>query len=312
MILHRSGASQRQAMAATITKGERAMIGTAGSGRAEGVDEPWGNTVLVELEDGIAWVAMNRPDKRNAMNPAMNREMNEVLDALEVDDRCGVLVLTGAGESFSAGMDLKEYFRETDDKSRIVQVRARRDAFAWQGAKLMHFAKPTIAMVNGWCFGGAFTPMASCDLAIAADEATFGVSEINWGILPGGNVTKVLSQLMGRRAALHAIMTGIPFDGRKAAAMGLVNESVPLAQLRERTRELARTLLEKNPTVLHQAKVAFRNVEDMPWEVALDYLGAKNEQGILIDPERGRQQGLKQFLDDKSYRPGLKAMKRGG
>jgi trans-feruloyl-CoA hydratase/vanillin synthase len=282
----------------------------AGNGKAEG-DEPWGRTVLVEIEDGIAWVSMNRPDKRNAMNPAMNREMNEVLDALEVDDRCGVLVLTGAGQSFSAGMDLKEYFRETDDKPRMVQVRARRDAFAWQGQKLMNFAKPSIAMVNGWCFGGAFTPMASCDLAIAADEATFGVSEINWGILPGGNVTKVLSQLMGRRAALYAIMTGIPFDGKKAAAMGLVNESVPLARLRERTRELARVLLEKNPTVLHQAKVAFRNVEDMSWEVALDYLGAKNEQGILIDPERGRQQGLKQFLDEKSYRPGLRSMKRG-
>jgi trans-feruloyl-CoA hydratase/vanillin synthase len=267
--------------------------------------------VLVEFEDGIAWVSMNRPDKKNAMNPAMNREMNEALDALEVDDRCGVLVLTGAGDSFSAGMDLKEYFRETDDKPRMVQVRARRDAFAWQGARLMNFAKPTIAMVNGWCFGGAFTPMASCDLAVAADEATFGVSEINWGILPGGNVTKVLSQLMGRRAALYAIMTGLPFDGRKAAAIGLVNESVPRADLRGRTRQLAKVLLEKNPTVLHQAKVAFRNVEHMPWEVALDYLGAKNEQGILIDPERGRQQGLKQFLDDKSYRPGLKAMKRG-
>ena len=286
-----------------------------GSSKAEvrgGTKERWGNTVLVELEDGIAWVTMNRPDKRNAMNPAMNGEMNEVLDALEIDDRCGVLVLTGSGESFSAGMDLKEYFRETDDKPRMVQVRARRDAFVWQGQKLMHFAKPTIAMVNGWCFGGAFTPMASCDLAIAADEAMFGVSEINWGILPGGNVTKVLSQLMGRRAALYAIMTGIPFDGRKAAAMGLVNELVPLAELRERTRELAKVLLEKNPTVLHQAKVAFRNVEDMSWETALDYLGAKNEQGILIDPERGRQQGLKQFLDDKSYRPGLKSMKRGG
>ncbi|MBO0766666.1 MAG: p-hydroxycinnamoyl CoA hydratase/lyase [Hyphomicrobiaceae bacterium] len=282
-----------------------------GSGKA-GTAEAWGRTVLVEFEDGIAWVSMNRPDKKNAMNPAMNGEMNEVLDALEVDDRCGVMVLTGAGESFSSGMDLKEYFRETDDQPRMVQVRARRDAFAWQGTKLMNFAKPTIAMVNGWCFGGAFTPMASCDLAIAADEATFGVSEINWGILPGGNVTKVLSQLMGRRAALYAIMTGIPFDGRKAAAMGLVNESVPLGQLRARTRELANVLLEKNPTVLHQAKVAFRNVEDMSWEVALDYLGAKNEQGILIDPERGRQQGLKQFLDDKSYRPGLKAMKRKG
>ena len=286
--------------------------GSSGAEARGGAKEPWGKTVLVEFEDGIAWVSMNRPDKRNAMNPAMNREMNEVLDALEIDPRCGVLVLTGSGPSFSAGMDLKEYFRETDDQPRMVQMRARRDAFAWQGQKLMHFAKPTIAMVNGWCFGGAFTPMASCDLAIAADEAMFGVSEINWGILPGGNVTKVLSQLMGRRAALYAIMTGIPFDGKKAAATGLVNESVPLAELWERTRELARVLLEKNPTVLHQAKVAFRNVEDMSWETALDYLGAKNEQGILIDPERGRQQGLKQFLDDKSYRPGLKSMKRGG
>jgi trans-feruloyl-CoA hydratase/vanillin synthase len=166
-------------------------------------------------------------------------------------------------------------------------------------------------MVNGWCFGGAFTPMACCDLAIAADEATFGVSEVNWGILPGGNVSKVLGQLMGRRAALYAIMTGIPFDGKKAAATGLVNESVPREQLRERTRELARVLLEKNPTILAQAKLAFRNVDEMSWDVALDYLSAKNEQAILIDPERGREQGLRQFLDDKSYRPGLKSMKRG-
>ena len=282
-----------------------------GGGKTE-ANEPWGNTVHVEFEDGIAWVMMNRPEKRNAMNPTMNREMNEVLDALELDDRCRVLVLTGAGESFSAGMDLKEYFRETEKKPRSATVRARRDAFAWQGQKLMNFMKPTIAMVNGWCFGGAFTPMASCDLAIAADEAVFGVSEINWGILPGGNVSKVLGQLMGRRAALYAIMTGIPFDGKKAAAMGLVNESVPRAQLRERTRELARVLMEKNPTVLYQAKVAFRNVDEMSWDVALDYLSAKNEQAILIDPERGREQGLKQFLDDKSYRPGLASMKRGG
>jgi enoyl-CoA hydratase/carnithine racemase len=117
-------AIQRQAMAAAIGQGEEAMTETADNSKAARKDEPWGDTVLVDFEDGIAWVTMNRPDKRNAMNPAMNREMNEVLDALEVDDRCGVLVLTGAGSSFSAGMDLKEYFRETDDKPRIVQVRA--------------------------------------------------------------------------------------------------------------------------------------------------------------------------------------------
>jgi feruloyl-CoA hydratase/lyase len=272
--------------------------------------EPWGNTVLVELDDGIAWVSMNRPDKRNAMNPAMNREMNEVLDALELDDRCGVLVLTGAGESFSAGMDLKEYFRETDDAPRIVQTRARRDAFAWQGTKLMNFAKPTIAMVNGWCFGGAITPMASCDLAIAADEATFGVSEINWGILPGGNVSKVLSQLCGRRAALYAIMTGIPFGGKRAAEMGLVNESVPLAELRGRTRELAKVLLEKNPTVLRATKIAYKFIREMTWEESAEYLTAKLDQTTFVDPEKGREKGMKGFLDDKNYKPGLGNYKR--
>ena len=286
----------------------------AGSGKAEargGEKEPWGNAVLVELEDGIAWVSMNRPDKRNAMNPVMNREMNEVLDALEVDDRCGVLVLTGSGDSFSAGMDLKEYFRETDDKPRMVQVRARRDAFAWQGQKLMNFAKPTIAMVNGWCFGGAFTPMASCDLAIAADEATFGVSEINWGIIPAGVVTKAVSQVMSQRDCLYYIMTGETFDGRKAAGMGLVNEAVPLNDLRARTKKLAQNLMEKNPTVLRAAKHAYRRVRYMSWDDAEDYLMSKMDQVRFFDEEHGREQGMKQFLDDKTYKPGLSAYRRG-
>ena len=90
-------------------------------------------------------------------------------------------------------------------------------------------------MVNGWCFGGAFTPLVSCDLAIAAEEATFGLSEINWGIIPAGVVSKAVAQVMSQRDALYYIMTGETFDGRKAAAMGLVNEAVPKAKLRQRT-----------------------------------------------------------------------------
>jgi enoyl-CoA hydratase/carnithine racemase len=82
----------------------------------------WKN-VLVDIEDGIAWVTLNRPEKRNCMNPALNREMIEVLDAIEVDDSAGVLVLTGAGKAFSAGMDLKEFFRDTDDLCQQMQAR---------------------------------------------------------------------------------------------------------------------------------------------------------------------------------------------
>jgi trans-feruloyl-CoA hydratase/vanillin synthase len=255
-------------------------------------------------------VTLNRPEKRNAMSPALNREMVEVLDALEFDDRCGVLVLTGAGDSFSAGMDLREYFRETDGKPTEVRFRAYREAAAWQWRRLRFYPKPTIAMVNGWCFGGAFTPMIACDLALAAEEATFGLSEINWGIIPAGNVTKALTSVVNQRDALYYIMTGKTFDGRRAARMGLVNEAVPAAELRERTRELAETLLDKNPVVLRQAKTACKMSVEMNWDVAEDYLFAKQDQGRFQDPERGREKGLKQFLDEKSFRPGLESYRR--
>lgn len=125
-------------------------------------------TVCAEVEDRIGWAILNRPEKRNAMSPTLNLEMRETLDALELDPDVGVVILTGAGESFSAGMDLKEYFREIDQAPEIVQEKIRRDASAWQWKLLRMYAKPTIAMVNGWCFGGAFSPLVACDLAIAS------------------------------------------------------------------------------------------------------------------------------------------------
>jgi len=261
-------------------------------------------TVLVEFDNGVAWVTLNRPEKRNAMNPTLNQEMLDTLNALEGDDRCQVLVLTGAGESFAAGMDLREYFRALDDKPRIERIKAQRTAYEWQWRRLMYFEKPTIAMVNGWCFGGAFTPVVACDLAIAANEATFGISEINWGILPGGNVTRA-AHIMGDRNALYYIMTGLPFDGAKAASMGLVNESVPLAQLRQRTRELCDVLLQKNTNVLKAAKDTYKRTAGMPWDLSEDYIIAKMEQLFHLDKMKGRNTGIKQFLDDKTLRPGL-------
>ena len=141
--------------------------------------------VDVQLDDGIAWVTLSRPEKRNAMNPDLNDEMVRILDTLEIDHRVKVVVLTGAGDSFSAGMDLREYFRALDHLPYDEQMQRRRSAWNWQWRMLMNYSKPTIAMVNGWCFGGAFTPLVACDHAIAADDAQFGLYEINWGIVPG-------------------------------------------------------------------------------------------------------------------------------
>jgi len=266
--------------------------------------------VDVVVEDGVAWVTLNRPAKRNAMSPTLNREMIEVLDAIELDRDAGVLVLTGAGESWSAGMDLKEYFRETDGQEEIMQERIRRECSTWQWQRLRFYTKPTIAMVNGWCFGGAFSPLVACDLAIAADEAVFGLSEINWGIPPGNLVSKAVADTMGHRQALYYIMTGKTFTGVEAAQMGLVNSSVPREKLREEVKSLAAVLLEKNPVVLRFAKHGFKRCRELTWEQNEDYLYAKVDQSNHRDPERGRAQGLKQFLDDKTIKPGLQTYKR--
>lgn len=268
-------------------------------------------TVKVEIAEGVAWVTLNRPEKRNAMSPTLNREMIDVLETLELDDEAGVLVLTGAGESWTAGMDLKEYFRETDGKSEIMQERMRRDCSQWQWRLLRFYSKPTIAMVNGWCFGGAFSPLVACDLAICADEAVFGLSEINWGIPPGNLVSKAVADTMGHRQALYYVMTGDTWTGKQAEEMGLVNKSVPRAQLRDEVAALAGKLLEKNPVVLRFAKHGFKRCRELTWEQNEDYLYAKVDQSNGRDPEKGRTQGLKQFLDDKTIKPGLQTYKRG-
>ena len=271
---------------------------------------PGGDNVKVEFEDGIAWIKLNRPAKRNAMSVGLAHDMNRVLDELEIDDRCGVIILTGEGEAFSAGMDLKDFFRATDGVSDVERMRAYRSTRAWQWRTLMNYSKPTIAMVNGWCFGGAFTPLICCDLAIASEDATFGLSEINWGIIPGGVVSKAISTLMNDRKALYYVMTGETFNGKVAEQLGLVNEAVPADKLRERTVALAKVLLEKNPTALRQARLAYKYVREMTWEESAEYLTAKADQTTFVDKERGREKGLAQFLDEKTYRPGLGSYQR--
>lgn len=271
----------------------------------------WGENVTVEFEDGIAWVTLNRPARRNAINPGIVWEMNAIMDALEADDRCKVMVVTGAGDSFSSGMDLKEYFRATDKVPPIERERLFRANAAWQWRRMMQYPKPTISMVNGWCFGGAFQFLIGSDLAVASEDAVFGLSEINWGIIPAGIVTKAVVEVMSFRDAMYYIMTGETFNGRQAAEMKLINKAVPAAELKDRTRELARTLMDKNPYVLRQAKTAARFVKDLTWDQAGDYLMAKSDQTEFRDPENGRNTGMKQFLDDKSFKPGLETYDRG-
>ncbi|SOB88223.1 trans-feruloyl-CoA hydratase / vanillin synthase [Sphingomonas guangdongensis] len=261
--------------------------------------------VAYEVVDRIAWVKFNRPDKRNAMSPTLNRDMMEVLDALEFRDDVGVLVLSGEGAAWTAGMDLKEYFRETEADGLKGTRKAQRESYGWW-RRLRWYQKPTIAMVNGWCFGGGYGPLFACDLAFAAEEAKFGLSEINWGILPGGGATKVAVELLPFRKAMYHAMMGENIDGKTAAEWGLVNEAVPLARLKDRVAEVASVLLQKNPVALKATKDAVRRVSLMSYEDAEDYLVRAQEAANSYDNE-GRKEGIRQFIDEKSYKPGLGA-----
>jgi feruloyl-CoA hydratase/lyase len=261
------------------------------------------DVVSYHVENRIAWLKFNRPEKRNAMSPTLNRAMLKALEELEFRDDVGVLVLTGEGSAWSAGMDLQEYFRETEAQGLKGTRKAQSEAYAWW-KKLRWYQKPTIAMVNGWCFGGGYGPLYACDLAIAAEEATFGLSEINWGILPGGGATKVATNSMSFRDAMYHSLTGENLSGRQAAEWKLVNEAVPLAQLKGRVVELCEVLLKKNPVALKAAKDAVRRVMEMTYENAEDYLIRAQEAANSFDNE-GRKEGIRQFLDEKSYKPGL-------
>lgn len=261
------------------------------------------DVVAHRVADRIAWVSFNRPEKRNCMSPTLNRRMLEVLDELEFREDVGVLVLTGQGTAWSAGMDLKEYFRETEALGVRAIRQSQREAYSWW-RRLRWYQKPTIAMVNGWCFGGGYGPLFACDLAVAADEAQFALSEINWGILPGGGATKVAVDLLSMRDAMYHALTGETIDGPKAAAWKLVNESVPLERLEARVTELANVLLQKNPVALKAAKDAVRRVKEMTFDNAEDYLIRAQEAANFFDNE-GRKEGIRQFIDDKSYKPGL-------
>ena len=266
-------------------------------------------TVLVEKEDGITWVILNRPEKRNAMSPQLHFDMYDAVTECEGDPETQVMIITGAGSSWCAGQDLKEYFRE-GDKNPQLRRQASWCSQEWRWRKLFTFPKPTIAMVNGFCFGGAFTPLVACDFAIASDDALFGLSEVNWGILPGGLVSRVVTDMMTLRDGLYHAMTGDPFDGKKAAEMRLVNYSVPADQLRDETVKLAKKLMEKNPWALRATKQAYKLVRGMDYSQAEDYLAAKGAWIKQSDRESGYDEGIKQFIDDKTYKPGLGPMAR--
>jgi trans-feruloyl-CoA hydratase/vanillin synthase len=260
-------------------------------------------TLLVEFDKGVCILTLNRPEKRNAMNPTLGEEITDALEHLRNDERCAVLVITGAGESFCAGMDLKEFFLELEDKPAEYD-RAHRLAVEWRGRTLRLFPKPTIAMVNGHCFGGAFTIVEGCDLAVAAEDAKMGLSEVNFKLFPGGSVGKSMGNLLRPRDYMLYALTGRPMSGQNAAEIGFVNYAVPRKDLRDNVMALAEEIAGKDASALQATREVYRFSLDMEWDTAMNYASALQAWHTTRQGNTFREEGIGDFLD-KKYKPGL-------
>lgn len=265
-------------------------------------------TVKVDYDDDVTQVTLDRPDKKNAMNPKLHEEMVEVLakakqDALDPDGGTRVLMLTGAGDSFCAGEDLDEMFLAYEDDPHGAKQMAD-IAMEW-GKELLEFPSPTVAAVNGWTFGGGLRVLCSCDLAVAAEDAKMGLSEVNWGIFPGGGSTRAPSNVLSKRDFLYLSLTGKDIDGNEAADMGLVNEAVPADELYDHVEDLVEHISDLNPRAVRYAKEVYLNEAEnnMTYDAAVDYELAKvTELRELQDAEDMR---AVEAFKKRRFRPGV-------
>jgi enoyl-CoA hydratase len=205
------------------------------------------NTVLLDVSGPLALLTLNRPAKLNALSFETIDRLQEFLDFAESEATVRAVVVTGAGErAFSAGADIGE-LQKTIRKGVDVAMRD----FVRRGQNLTRriesFGKPVIAAVNGLAYGGGCELVEACPLAVAAEEALFAKPEIRLGFAPPFGGSQRLPRLVGRKRALHMILTGAPISAREACAIGLVNEVVPRAHLMDAVHALVQQIARHTP-----------------------------------------------------------------
>lgn len=249
-------------------------------------------TLILEIKDGVAVVAVNRPDKRNALNATVRTELIAVLDFVRGQDNARVVVITGAGDkAFIAGADINEFAERTPVEQRGLMCQ--RTVFA----EIADFPKPTIAMINGFALGGGCEIALACDMRIAGRSAKLGQPEIKLGIIPGGGGTQRLPRLVGSGRALRLILTGEMIDAEEAARIGLVDMMVEDAELRATTMQVASAMALHSSLTLRLAKAAVRAAEEMPLNAGL---ALERELFITAFASEDKREGVAAFLEKRT------------
>ncbi|MFP3187840.1 MAG: enoyl-CoA hydratase-related protein [Sulfolobaceae archaeon] len=248
-------------------------------------------TVQLKKEPPLGWIYLNRPDKLNAINEQLMKDLRQAVDELVADDQIRVIIITGLGKAFCAGADISQF--KTLNGLTAWE-------FAKKGRELMDYIenlpKPTIAMINGYALGGGLELAMACDIRIAAEEAQVGLPEITLGIYPGFGGTQRLIRLIGKGKAMEMMMTGDRIPAREAERLGLVNKVVPLTELEKETRNFAIKLAEKPPVALKLVKLLVNQGLDIPIlaGVNMESLG----WGVVFSTEDAKE-GVNAFFEKR-------------
>ncbi len=213
--------------------------------------------ILFDVEDAIATITLNRPEKLNAYTTEMGEEVTHAIRGVQRDPEVRAVVLTGAGKAFCAGADLEHLQAHEAGKNVSKGPRLGEEDFLRKlPLEIRDYPKPVLAAINGHAVGVGMTMVMPCDVRIAAEDAKLGFIFGRLGILPGLGSTYLLPNLVGMARAQELVLTAKKIRGHEAAAMGLVNEAVPADQVLERTKAMAREMAEVDPIVLRYAKRA--------------------------------------------------------
>lgn len=246
-------------------------------------------TILVEYGK-VARIKLNRPDRRNAMNTAMMREITAALYELDKDERVNVIILSGEGKGFCAGGELDSMAGEG--------IEANRDSkkpFVLLLEAMTKTRKIIISQVHGFAMAGGFGVMATADLTVVADNATLGMPEIKRGIFPM-TIMSPLSRVIPRKKLLEMLFTGDNITPQEALACGLVNKVVPPENLTSETQALAERIARYSATALGLGKEAFYTMQDMEYSQSLNYL---IDMLTIITQTEDAQEGIKAFLEKR-------------
>ena len=254
------------------------------------------DTVLCQIDNGIAQLTLNRPDKLNALNYELIERFAALLDKIERDDSVRAIVLTGGGDkAFSSGADISGFAASV----RQGAPAALRD-FVQPGqrltARIETFPKPIIAAVNGLAFGGGSEIVEACPLAIASERAQFSKAEINLGFAPPFGGSQRLPRLIGRTRALRMILTGEPISAWKARDFGLVNEVVPHERLYEEAFALARVIVEKSPLAVSACLASVTRGINVPID---EGLAIEANYFARMVPTKDIEEGISAWLDKR-------------